>query len=65
MNRDQEKDFVDETLAFWQPRSSSKLSRGDAHEIIHNVTNYFAVLSRWDDAENLKPTETENPSPKR
>jgi hypothetical protein len=39
--------LVDRTLEFWQARSSQKLTREDAREIIENVTGFFQVLKKW------------------
>jgi len=44
-------DFLDETIAIWQPRAKRTLTREDAREIIENVTGFFAVLREWDRAE--------------
>ncbi|MEJ0076846.1 MAG: hypothetical protein WDO17_15620 [Alphaproteobacteria bacterium] len=43
--------FIDETLAFWQPRAQRQLTREDAREIIENVAGFFSVLLEWDAAE--------------
>jgi hypothetical protein len=46
-------DFIDETLAIWQPRTARQLSREDGREIIENMTGFFRVLHEWDRAERL------------
>jgi hypothetical protein len=43
-------EFLDETLAFWQPRSPRPLSREDGREIAANLTEFFQVLSEWEAA---------------
>jgi hypothetical protein len=58
MNRDQESNFTEDTLAFWQPRSSKKLSREDAREMIENLTGFFRVLSSWDEIESSQPVRS-------
>jgi hypothetical protein len=55
--------FIDETLAFWQPRSRRVLTREDAREIIENVAGFFAILEQWDRAEREAiGKKTSNPS---
>jgi hypothetical protein len=44
-------DFIDETVAIWQRRSSRQLSREDGREIIENMTGFFRILQEWDRAE--------------
>ena len=41
-------DLLDHTLAVFQPRTSRKLSREDAREIVENLTGFFRVLKDWD-----------------
>jgi len=41
-------EFLDKTIAFWQPRTSRKLTREDARQMIENVTGFFKVLAEWD-----------------
>ena len=41
-------EFLDKTVAFWQPRTSRKLTREDARQMIENVTGFFKVLAEWD-----------------
>jgi hypothetical protein len=43
--------FIDETLAYWQPRSRRALTREDARQIIENVSGFFSILLEWDAAE--------------
>ncbi len=45
-------DFLDETIAFWQPRyPDRKLTREDARQMIHNVAGFFSLLQKWTDTE--------------
>lgn len=44
-------DFIDQTLATWQPRAKRQLTREDGREIIENMTGFFRVLLEWDRAE--------------
>jgi hypothetical protein len=39
--------FLDETIAVFQPLSTRPLNREDAREIVQNMTGFFAVLSEW------------------
>jgi hypothetical protein len=47
-------DFIDETLAIWQPLSKRQLTREDGREIIENMTGFFRVLQEWDRADRGK-----------
>lgn len=40
-------DFLDQTIAVWQPYSDRPLSREDAREIVENVSGFFRVLLEW------------------
>jgi hypothetical protein len=42
-------DFLDETIAFWQPRYGDRqLIREDARQIVENHTGFFRLLAGWD-----------------
>lgn len=41
-------DILDKTIAFWQPRTSRRLSREDARQMIENVSGFFSVLAEWE-----------------
>jgi len=40
--------FLDETVAFWQPRMRRELSQEDARQITENLSGFFQVLLEWD-----------------
>ena len=40
--------FLDKTIAFWQPRTSRRLTREDARQIIENAVGFIHVLAEWD-----------------
>jgi hypothetical protein len=44
-------DFIDQTIAIWQPRSERRLTREDGREIIENISGFFRILQEWDRAE--------------
>lgn len=44
--------FIDETLEFWQSRTTRKLNREDAREIIENISGFFKTLIEWEAKEN-------------
>jgi hypothetical protein len=44
--------FIDETLAFWQPRATRTLTREDGREIFQNLVAFFSILDDWDRAEH-------------
>lgn len=48
MSLDEKHDFLEETIAFWQPLSPRPLSREDARQMTANVSGFFAVLAEWD-----------------
>ncbi|OGW91856.1 MAG: hypothetical protein A3D28_05125 [Omnitrophica bacterium RIFCSPHIGHO2_02_FULL_63_14] len=49
-------DFLDRTIAVWQPLSPKPLTREDAREIIENAVGFYGTLIRW--ALEAKPTDT-------
>ena len=49
--------FIDATLAHWQPLTDRVLTREDAREIIENVSGFFAILLEWD-AEDQRRSDT-------
>ncbi len=58
--------FLDETIAIWQPRTSRRLTREDARQIIENMTGFFNVLREWDRAERVaagKPAPSDASQP--
>jgi hypothetical protein len=44
-------DFVEQTVTFWQPRTSRKLTREDGVQIVENVTAFFRILLEWETAD--------------
>ena len=44
-------DFLDQTIAVWQPYADQPLTREDAREIAHNVVGFFRVLREWAEEE--------------
>jgi hypothetical protein len=44
-------DFIDQTLATWQPLAKRQLTCEDGREIIENMTDFFRILLEWDRAE--------------
>jgi hypothetical protein len=49
-------DFLDQTVTFWQPRTSQQLTREDGRQIIENVTAFFRILLEWEAAEQRAAT---------
>jgi hypothetical protein len=41
-------DFLDYTIAFWQPRLNRELTHEDARQIAENLVGFFKVLQDWD-----------------
>jgi hypothetical protein len=48
-----QKQLIDQTLEFWQARSSKTLTREDARQMIENVTGFFQLLQEWQLADQL------------
>jgi hypothetical protein len=56
--------LLDETIAIWQPRTSRRLTREDARQIIENMTGFFNVLREWDRAERAAAAAEQVPARK-
>ena len=48
MKRQQDPEFIQQTIDVWQPCSKEKLTEADAIEIITNMTGLFKVLMKID-----------------
>jgi hypothetical protein len=46
-------DFIDQTIAIWQKRTTRQLTREDGREIIENMTGFFRILQEWDRTERM------------
>jgi len=55
-------DFLDQTIAVWQPYTDHPLTREDAREIAHNVIGFFRVLREWAEEER-RSNALAKPSP--
>lgn len=42
-----EDSFISETLAFWQERTSRKLTEEDAREIMETLHEFICILREW------------------
>jgi hypothetical protein len=51
-------DFLDQTVAFWQLRTSQELTREEGRQIVENVTAFFRTLLEWEAAERKSVTAT-------
>jgi hypothetical protein len=49
-------DFLDQTVTFWQPRTSQKLTREDGRQMLENVAAFFRILLEWEAAERSAAT---------
>jgi len=56
-------DFLDQTIAVWQPYADRSLTREDAREIAHNVVGFFRILREWAEEERRSTASAESPSP--
>ena len=50
------KQFLEQTLTTWQPRTSNMLTPEDARQIAENVTGFFQILMEWEAAEQYTAT---------
>jgi hypothetical protein len=51
--------LLDQTLEVWQPRTSRKLTREDARQIVENVNGFFRILLEWEMASQLEAAAAE------
>lgn len=61
------RDFLDRTLQFWQPRSPQELTLEDARQIVDNISGFFRILAEWAAAAERKtkaPTHQPVASPR-
>jgi hypothetical protein len=49
-----DKDFIQETIDFWEKKTGKIFTREDARQMIENVYGYFNTLHRWDMQEKEK-----------
>jgi hypothetical protein len=56
-------DFIEQTVTFWQPRTSRKLTREDGRQIVENVTAFFRILFEWEAAERKFATAAAEQEP--
>lgn len=53
--------LIRRTLEVWQPRTSHRLTEGDAKVMLDNATDLFRLLMKWDrEGCKNKDTDTEN-----
>jgi len=55
------RDFLDQTIAVWQPYADRPLTREDAREITHNVVGFFSILREWAEEERRYAALAEPP----
>jgi hypothetical protein len=51
--------LLDQTLKVWQPRTSRKLTREDARQIVENITGFFRILLEWEMASQREAAAAE------
>jgi hypothetical protein len=51
--------LLEETIRFWQPRTSRPLTHEDARQMVENVTGFFTILQGWSAAADTRPSEPE------
>ena len=56
-------DFLDQTIAVWQPYADHALTREDARQIAHNVVGFFSILREWAEEERRAAALPESSPP--
>jgi hypothetical protein len=51
--------LLDQTLKVWQPRTSRKLTREDARQIVENITGFVRILLEWEMASQQEAAAVE------
>ena len=51
--------LLEETIQFWQQRTSRPLTHEDARQMVENVTGFFTILQGWSAAAETRPSEPE------
>ena len=51
--------LLEETIRFWQQRTSRLLTPEDARQMVENVTGFFTILEGWSVAADTRPSEPE------
>jgi Lon protease-like protein len=49
-------DFLDQTVAFWQLRTSQELTHEEGRQIVEHVSAFFRTLLEWEAAERKSAT---------
>jgi len=44
--------ILEDTRSFWRGRTGAQVSEEDAREAVRNVTGFFELLARWDQAQD-------------
>ncbi len=50
---------LEETLQFWQQRTSRQLTHEDARQMVENVAGFFTTLQRWSAEADARRSEPE------
>jgi hypothetical protein len=51
--------LLEETIRFWQPRTSRPLTPEDARQMVENVTGFFTILQGWSAPAEARQSEPE------
>jgi hypothetical protein len=54
--------LIDRTIAVWQPRLPSEISREEARQIAENVTGFLSILDDWSRGE-IRAAANDNEQP--
>ncbi len=46
---------AEHAITVWQPRTPRRLSEEDAREITENLSGFFSLLTKWEQAETPTP----------
>ncbi|PIQ82274.1 MAG: hypothetical protein COV76_04440 [Candidatus Omnitrophica bacterium CG11_big_fil_rev_8_21_14_0_20_64_10] len=62
--KEQREEFLDKNIAFWQPRTSRKLTSEDARLMTERVVDFLTILAEWEakaSPAQLSPGDTHAP----
>jgi len=49
--------LLEDTIQFWQSRTSRPLTREDARQAVENIVGFFTTLQNWTAAAETRPSE--------
>ena len=56
---EQRSPLLEDTIQFWQSRTSRPLTHEDARQTVENIVGFFTTLQNWTAAAETRPSEPE------